>query len=169
MKSTPFTRIWRLAVGFFVAPLCSPAILFPQDLDTLRWGDQEFVRAIEAHDRMALDSLLDARFMWIDSNGQRLSRAAVLRDCPTIANPEVAIEARAYGNVAVVRANRGRVKVLRIWVQQSSAWRPVLYQEVTQVEKSQSPGGQTSEECINPCKTMPYQPETESEKEALAS
>ena len=31
------------------------------------------------------------------------------------------------------------------------------------------PGGASSEECINPCKIVPYQPETESEKEAIAS
>jgi hypothetical protein len=88
-------------------------------MDAPRRTDREFVRAMEGHDRSALDPWLDARFIWIDSNGKRLSSTAVLRDWPTVANPGVGIEVRAYGNVAIVRANRGRVNVLRIWVQQS--------------------------------------------------
>jgi hypothetical protein len=47
----------------------------------------------------------------------------------------------------------------------------LLYQEVRQVEKSEPAAGSDSSagECENPCKSIPFQPETQSEREAIAS
>jgi hypothetical protein len=61
------------------------------------------------------------------------------------------------------------MNILRIWVKRTGLWRAVLYQEVSQVEKSEPAGGKPSTECVNPCKTIPYQPQTQAEKEAVAS
>ena len=169
MKSIPAARTGGLGIYALLAVLCSPWVLRSQDMDGLKRADQEFVQAFGGHNRTALDSVLDAEFIWIDSNGKRLSRAAVLRDLPAVANPEVEIQVRRYATVAVVRASLGKVNVLRVWLKQSIGWRALLYEEVTQVEKSESPGGSPKEGCINPCRTIPYQPETQSEKEAIAS
>ena len=169
MKSIPAARTGGLGIYALLVVLCLPSVLCSQDVDGLTRADQEFVRAFGGQNRTALDSVLDAEFIWIDSNGKRLSRAAVLRDLPVVANPEVEIQVRRYATVAVARANLGKVNVLRVWVKQSIGWRALLYQEVTQVEKSESPGGSPKEGCINPCGTIPYQPETQSEKEAIAS
>jgi hypothetical protein len=46
----------------------------------------------------------------------------------------------------------------------------IHYQEVLQVPKSEPPtADQSSAECENPCKSVPFQPETQSEREAIAS
>jgi hypothetical protein len=107
--------------------------------------------------------------MWIDSNGRRLNRADLLENIPAIANSLVEVQIHSYGDTAVARANRGRMNILRIWVKRTGLWRAVLYQEVSQVEKSEPAGGKPSTECVNPCKTIPYQPQTQAEKEAVAS
>jgi hypothetical protein len=79
------------------------------------------------------------------------------------------MQIHSHRDAAVVRANRGRMNVLRIWVKRAAGWRAVLYQEVLQVQKSEPAGGKPSTECVNPCKTIPYQPQTEAEKEVIAS
>ena len=86
------------------------------------------------------------------------------------ANSDVDVHSRVYGQSAVLRANRGKVQVLRVWIERSSVWKLILYQEVTQVEKSEPPAaGDASGDCENPCKSIPFEPATPSEKEAIAS
>ncbi len=132
-------------------------------------GDRSFVHAFENKDKAAAAQLLDAGLIWIDASGHRLTLAEVVEKLPAVANADVEAPARTYGETAVVRANRGKMNVLRVWVKRADGWRALLYQEVLQVEKSEPPAGKTSAECVNPCKTIPFQPQTANEKEAIAS
>ncbi len=124
-----------------------------------------------SNDLLALSELLDDDFTWIDSKGMSLVKPQVLKNLPAPANTDVEIQERTYGWATVVKANRGKVQVLRVWVKRASGWRAILYQEVTMVEKSEPPPAADagSKVCDNPCKTIPFQPETLSEKEAIAS
>jgi hypothetical protein len=140
-----------------------------ETLDSVAQADHAFLQAFDKKDKAALDHLLDAEFSWIDANGHKLARAEVLQNPPSVANTDVESRSRVYGDSAVVRVNRDRMNVLRVWVKRADGWRVALYQEVLQVEKSEPPGGKPSVECVNPCKTIPYQPNTQSEKEAIAS
>jgi hypothetical protein len=137
--------------------------------ESVAQADSSFVQAFVRNDKSALNQILDADFIWIDSNGRRLDRAELLEKIPTVANVDVETQPRTYRDTAIVRANRGRMNVLRVWVKRAAGWRAVLYQEVLQVEKSEPAGGKPSVECENPCKTIPYQPQTAAEKEAIAS
>jgi hypothetical protein len=139
------------------------------DSSSLLDADKAFVQALVQKDAATTANFLSADFAWIDSVGKRFTRASTLKTFPAVANADVEAQIRTYGNTAVVRANRGKVNVLRVWVKRPDGWRIVLYQEVTQVEKSEPPAGKTSTECVNPCKTIPFQPQTTNEKEAIAS
>jgi hypothetical protein len=132
-------------------------------------ADRAFVHAFESKDKVAAAQLLDADLIWIDATGHRFTRAEVLEKLPAVANADVEAPPRIYGETAVVRANRGRMNVLRVWVKSVAGWRVLLYQEVLQVENSEPPAGKTSVECVNPCKTIPFQPQTTNEKEAITS
>jgi hypothetical protein len=135
-------------------------------------ADRDLLQAISRADKTSLGSLLDADFTWIDSAGKSWSRAQVLESLPTPANGDVEAQERTYGRAAIVRANRGRVQVMRVWAKRPAGWQAVLYQEVTlmgQPQASAAAGGAGSTECENPCKTIPFQPETKGEKEAIAS
>jgi ketosteroid isomerase-like protein len=58
--------------------------------------------------------------------------------------------------------------VLRVWVRRPAGWRALLYQEVLQVTKSESPGPGAGN-CENPCRSIPFTPQTANEKAAVAS
>jgi hypothetical protein len=134
-------------------------------------ADRALIQAFASRDKSALNQLLDPEFTWIDANGQSLARGQVRERLPKVANANVEPQLRAYNQVAVFRASRDRLHVLRIWVHRESGWRILLYQEVRQVERSESPNSARAgaDDCENPCKSIPFVPETQSEKEAIAS
>ena len=152
-----------LALFIFVFPVRAQ-----QDASPLL-ADRSLIHAFESKDKAAAAQLLDADLIWIGATGHRLTRSQVLEEFPAVANDDVEAPPRKYGETAVVRANRGRMNVLRVWVKRAPGWRMLLYQELLQVEKSEPPAGKTSVECVNPCKTIPFQPQTANEKEAIAS
>jgi hypothetical protein len=131
--------------------------------------DHAFLEALAKRDRATETRLLHGDFSWIDSRGKRLTRSEFLESLPAPANADVVSEQRVYGDSAVIRADRGKVHVLRVWLKGATGWLLFLYQEVTQVEKSEPAGGVATTECENPCKTIPFQPQTQSEKDAVAS
>ena len=140
------------------------------DDPSLLQADQALVQAFAKADKAKASQFLDTEFTWINSSGQLLNKAGVLGNFPGLANSDVEPQEHTYGNTAVVRASRGHFHALRIWVKRETGWRAVLYQEVKQGEKSEPPASASgSTECENPCKTIPFQPETQSEKEAIAS
>jgi hypothetical protein len=133
-------------------------------------SDHALLQAFAKADKSAMERFLDADLLWINAKGVRLMRSQFLANQQTISNADVEAQARVYGSATVVRANRGRMNVLRVWVLRGSEWRLILYQEVLQVEKSEPPPADAlSAPCENPCKSIPYQPETQSEREAIAS
>jgi hypothetical protein len=140
-------------------------------------ADRAWVRLLSLGDKaspqdyLALEELMDKDFTWIDSNGKSLVKPEVLKNLPALANADVELQERTYGRSAVARANRGRVQVMRVWARRASGWRLMLYQEVTLVVKSEPPvaDGAGISDCENPCKDIPFHPETPSEKEVIAS
>ena len=132
-------------------------------------ADHAFLNALGEKDSTAASRLLRPDFSWINSQGKRLNRAEFLQNLPPAALAEVSAQERIYGNTAVEHVDRGQVHVKRIWVKQSSGWQLLLYQEVTQVEKNEQADGVVSPECINPCKSIPFEPQTANEKAAVAS
>jgi len=168
-------RFARLAMAsIFVSAMgAAPAgsrIVADEKDQAVLLADEAFRQAFAKSDGTALDRLLDPDFTWIDSKGKSLTKPQVLKDFPTLANADVEVQERGYGRSAVVRANLGRIQVLRVWARREAGWRAVLYQEVALAVKSEPPPANAgSYECLNPCKTIPFQPETPSEKEAIAS
>jgi hypothetical protein len=154
------------------APAPAPGTIAAADDDrSVLQADHALMQAFASADKGAVDRLLDAEFTWIDSSGKKLSRAQVLENLPAPGNADIEAQERTYGEAAVVRANRGRVQVVRVWAKRASGWRAMLYQEVTLALKSELPvaSGAGSSECVNPCKSIPFQTETPSEKEVITS
>jgi hypothetical protein len=101
-------------------------------------ADHAFVQDLANGDNAKLTSLLDENFTWCDSNGKTLSGAEVLRALPKdLLGDEsgVDITERTYGQGAAVSASRGKVHVLRLWVQRPSGWRLLVYHEVSQLDQ----------------------------------
>lgn len=152
----------------FVALLACAHPLVADTQGAVVQADGALFHALARHDRAGTEALLDPDFTWIDSQGKTQNRAMVLQNLPLPANIGEQIQVREYGNAAVVRADRGQMHVLRIWVQRPDGWRALLYQEVLQVTKSENPG-RGSSDCENPCHSIPFTPQTANEKAAIAS
>jgi len=151
--------------------LLFPTTAFAQtdDAASLLHADSDLVRAFQRKDANIAARLLAQDFAWIDETGKRLTRAEALAAFPAMDNANLISDERIYGSSGVARANRGQLNVLRVWAKTKNDWQLLLYQEVKQVEKPGAASGQASGECINPCKEIPFQPATESEKEAISS
>jgi ketosteroid isomerase-like protein len=148
--------------------LSSQPLLAASGQQAVASADTAFLHSLATHDHAALARLLDPDFTWISSNGKEQDPAAVLQNFPMPAISQTAIQQRDYGQAAVVHADQGQVHVLRIWVHRPSGWRALLYQEVTQVARSEkAPAG--SGDCENPCRSIPFTPSTDNEKGAIAS
>jgi hypothetical protein len=136
-------------------------------------ADRAFVADLNEGDALSGADLLDDDVTWTSSAGRTLTKAELSNMFPTpaIAN-ERAAEAHAfdYGRVHVVRVDRDRVHALRVWVQRPAGWRLLLYQEVVSLEAApaSAPPG-IDRECVNPCKSIPYRPETINERGVIAA
>ena len=133
-------------------------------------ADHAFVEAGLRSDMSTLDKMLDVRFTWTDANGRTLTRQEVLQQAPKPAISDEAAQttAHTYGSLESIQVHSGKDHALHIWVNRSAGWRLLLYQEVHLLDAppASSPTV-TRAACENPCKTMPYQPKTQNERDVL--
>lgn len=158
---------WLLMALCFAACLAPPCSA--QDIGAVPQADRSFLQAAQQKDAGATSQLLAVEFSWINSQGKRLTRTQFVEQFPSISNADISAEVRVYGNSAFVRASKDKVHVLRVWTKSANGWKLLLYQEVTQVEKSEPVNAELSGECLNPCKEIPFQSDTPSKKAVLAS
>jgi hypothetical protein len=131
--------------------------------------DRDLVQAVARKDIRAVGQLLDVDFTWTDSQGRTLTRTQVLEKLPVPAlgdESQVSQQERVGSQIVTHRVERGKIYVLRVWVKRPAGWRALVYQEVRQLGASpqSNPGIQ---DCENPCKTVPFKPQTEDEREVI--
>lgn len=133
--------------------------------------DQDFVEALARNDAAGLGRLLEDDFAWTDAQGRTLDRAKVLASMPL---PALGDENQADEQdfvdkkIAVHRVQRGNTYVLRVWVKHGMTWRVLVYQEVS-TSAAPAPGDSGANECENPCKSVPFTPKTDAEREVIES
>jgi len=129
-------------------------------------------------------SLLDGNslapnFTWTDSSGVSCKKSDLLRVsraeiCHMIvgtglrwenSNPPPAIRLHTHKEVGIIQAQGGNLHILRLWVRRAAGWRLLVYQEVA---TGAPPSGESGQgECDNPCKTVPFEPRNEDEREVI--
>jgi hypothetical protein len=135
-------------------------------------ADRAFVQAVANGDAAALGKMVDAEFTWTDAEGKTLTREEVLRAVPKDALGDESgaeVSERTYGQVGAVNVGRGKVHILRMWVQRPGGWRLLVYHEVKQLEQPSNSPGSGVKDCENPCKMVPFQPANEAEQAIIAS
>jgi hypothetical protein len=164
-----------IVCGGAVAGFCSRATAAGDDAEALLQADHAFEQAFDKADKTAAGKLLDVAFTWTDADGKIATRAQVLQSLgsgvgrkPALGDESAEVKEYPYGPVGVVQANGGKMHVLRVWVKRPAGWRALIYQEVTQADTAQTPGPGTND-CVNPCKEVPYKPKNEAEKGVILS
>jgi len=128
--------------------------------------DREFVLALIRNDKAAVGRLLDDEFTWTDSQGRTLTKIQTMENLPAAAlgdENQVASRESVNRQIAIHRAERGNVYVLRVWVKRPRGWRMLVYQEVSQLGAPPQ-GDSGAQDCENPCKTVPFVPRNDDER-----
>ena len=152
--------------------LCSGAVAAEREDQSMLHADRAFVQAVAKADTRGLANLLDANFLWIESDGKALTKTQVLR---TIPKPGIADQSGAqrkdytYEDVGDVQENLGRVHALRVWVKRPMGWRAIVYQEVVSLETPPTSTPGAGKDCQNPCKSVSYEPKNEAEKQVVTT
>jgi hypothetical protein len=156
-----------LSYSFAASPLVA-AEADPAVMQT----DRAFVRAAAKGDAAALGKMVDAEFTWTDAEGKTLTAAEMLRAVPKDALGDengAEVSERTYGQVGAVNVSRGKVHILRMWVQRPGGWRLLVYHEVKQLDQPSNSPGSGVADCENPCKMVPFKPANDAEAAIIAS
>jgi hypothetical protein len=133
-------------------------------------ADHAFIQALGRSDKAAVDPLLDPELIWTDSEGRTQNRTQVLAHLPASTLDDAGSKAYTYDQVVTVRTDSGKLHVLRVWAQRPSGWRLLVYHEVKQAEQAGTGApAPPVKDCINPCKTVPYQPQNDAEAGVIKS
>lgn len=162
-------------ISFLATSVCA-AILLPAPLfaavdeqEALQ-ADITFAQRAAKGDGVSIEKYLDADFSWTDASGKTFSRREVLASLP---KPSIPVETadqrthRNYGEVELIQVHSGRANILRIWARRPRGWRLLIYQEATLTSGTPATIPGTAEACDNPCKSLPYKPKNETEREVL--
>lgn len=143
----------------------------PQD-PALTSADRAFSGALAKADLDGTLNALDSEFTWTDANGVTLTRDQVAKKLPAPAlTDESGAQVRrfAYGKVGVVQVDRGTMHEVRVWVQRPAGWRLLIHQETKSLDAPPTTTPGTGKECVNPCRTVPYQPKSDNERAVIAA
>jgi hypothetical protein len=146
------------------------------DEQAARQTDTALVAGLEKGDHKRISALLDRRFTWIDSEGRSRSRRETLKDFSTFFTANRGASDRdaqtfLYGRLFMVRGSHDKSRFLRVFVKRQHGWKAIVLMETPAADEehvaSARPVG--NGECENPCRTVPYQARTQTQKEVLAA
>jgi hypothetical protein len=153
-------------------PIAAPNTTAADTDQVVLQADRKFVQAASLQNGSLLARMLDDDFTWTDADGKTLTFAEVLHSVPKpILGDESGIDVtqRTYGQVGAVQASRGKIHILRMWVQRPGGWRLLVYHEVKQLDQPSNSPGSGVKDCENPCKMVPFKPANEAEQAIIAS
>ncbi len=142
------------------------------DIQGMFQADRAFIQAVATKNKTGLDLILDADFTWTDVNGKTYTKSEVLQNVPTpLIKSEDVTQFRQleYGNLVDIQMNAGRAHLLRVFVKREKAWKAMVYQEVMSLAAPPSFTPGEGADCVNPCKSVPYQPKNATERQVIAA
>jgi hypothetical protein len=132
-------------------------------------ADRALVAALANGDAANAAALFDADFNWVDANGRVVTNAQLTQSKPPLGDEAGLTPAiHRYGDVATFSVARDKLFVLRIWVKRADGWRLLTYHEVSQAGPP-APHAAGRKDWDNPCRTIPYAPRNQDERDCLGS
>jgi ketosteroid isomerase-like protein len=145
-------------------------------------ADHALTAAVGKADTITAEKLLDEECTWTDRTGKTRTKAEILSALSSLAaGDDSEVQVIKDGDVVLIRGSHRvpsqntSVRFVRVWVKRPQAWQLLIYQETTKAEKPPekrsgfgSPSGGAPVSCENPCKTVPYKPETAAQQEVVS-
>jgi hypothetical protein len=145
-------------------------------------ADHSLTSAINKADQSSVGKLLDPEFVWTDRTGKTRSKAEILPALASLAaESDANIKVIDTGQVVLIHGDHriltqnASVRFIRVWVKRPQAWQLLVYQETTKAEKNPekrsgfgAPSNGMPVACENPCKMVPYKPDTAAEQEVVS-
>ena len=166
-----------LTIAHSLTALASPA---PEN-DALV-ADHSLTAAIAKADQAGFAKLLDPESTWTDRTGKTRSKQEILPVLASLAaDSDADVKVIDAGPIVLIHGNRripaqnAAVRFLRVWVKRPQAWQLLIYQETNKAEKNPekrsgfgAPSNGQPVACENPCKMVPYKPDTTAEQEVVS-
>jgi hypothetical protein len=175
----PYLILTALALLESVLAFRSPAATSSEG-DALA-ADRSLAAAVAKADPASAAKLLDPEFTWTDRTGKTRSKAEIL---PALASLSAASDTDVKlidaGQVVLIRGSHpilpdAAVRFVRVWVKRPQAWQLLVYQETTKADENPvkrsgfgAPSNGMPVACENPCKMVPYKPDTPAEEEVVS-
>ena len=145
-------------------------------------ADHSLTNAINKADQSTVGKLLDTDFTWTDRSGKTRAKAEILPALASLAaDSDADVKIIDVGQMVLIHGNHripsqnAAVRFVRVWVKRPQAWQLLVYQETTKAEKNPekrsgfgAPSNGAPVACENPCKMVPYKPETAAEQEVVS-
>jgi hypothetical protein len=163
-------------IGFVPMTYAKPAA---DDAPTFRQADHSLSEALVRGDKKTVAALLDERFQWVEANGRMHSKAQVLDDLAQFAaDNDGALDVRStdfLGQVERVLGIHHNQRFAHLWVKNPAGWQAFVYLNIPipaerpDATAPPNPPTEADKVCENPCKILPYKPETPAQEGALAT
>jgi len=166
------SMLWTLVtavmgLGTLVAIGSGTIFAAAADQDALQ-ADHAFMQALATSDKAAVGPLLGPEVIWTDWEGKTQYRTQILEHLPAPTVSDAGSTSYTYDQVVTVRTDSGKRHVLRVWAKRPAGWRLLVYHEVKQADTAGTPAPPVKE-CVNPCKSVPYQPKNDAEAGVIQS
>lgn len=143
----------------------------PDDSVIAQQADAAWMNALQAGDPAGAGTALDADFEWTDASGRTRERADTLGSLSAFAGEfrdESAQKTFHYGHLHVITSERPGGRMMRVWALRPDGWR--LFAVIsTALATGATPfaaaGAPAAADCENPCRTMPFEPVTDTTRE----
>ncbi len=183
-EANPMKHFLCLTLGILFTLFSATLILPPdqplaaaEDASPFRQADHSLSEALASGDRKTVADLLDDRFQWVEANGKIHTKAEVLNDLPQFAaDNEGALDVRTVEFLGEVERALGIHHGLRfahLWVKNPAGWQAFVFLDIPiPAERPEymappSPPSEADKICENPCKTLPYKPESAVQESVL--
>jgi hypothetical protein len=182
--TNPIKQFQTRAVSIFIALLSAATISAPgqpaaaaEDASAFHQAAHKLTEALAKGDRKTVADLLDDRFQWVEANGQIHTKTDVLDDLAQLAaDSEGAMDVRTVEFLDQVERELGihhGQRFTHLWVRNRAGWRAFVFLNIPipaerpEYAASPNPPTESDKVCENPCKTLPYKPETTAQEGVL--
>ncbi len=150
-----------------------------EEASAFRQAEHSFSEALASGDKKAVAAMLDDRFQWVEANGKIHTKAQILDDLSQFAaDYDGAMDVRTVEFLGQVERQLGmhrKERFAHLWVKNPSGWQAFVFLDIPiPAERSENlatpkPPAEADKICDNPCKTLPFKPDTPAEEGAMAA